>query len=152
LTLPLGSLSGEGRDPGISGTGKVGLMRYFLICLIMFSLISSCTESESPIGSVEKARPPAPSGVTPIGKIIERPGEFTGKKVTLRGEVEPGLAFEFVNEQPYLLKDTTGQIWVITSSVMPPKGSPVTIEGEVVSPYQIKGRRFEIAVIERKRG
>jgi len=127
-------------------------MRYFWSCFIILLLVSSCTERESPIGSREKAHPSTSSGITPIGKIIERPDEFTGKRVTIRGEAEPGLAFEFVNEQPYLLKDTTGQIWVITSSVMPPKGSPVTIEGEVVSPYQIKGRRFEIAVIERKRG
>nr|NIV35598.1 hypothetical protein [Anaerolineae bacterium] len=56
---------------------------------------------------------------------------------------------EFVDEQPYLLEDGTGEVWIITREVMPPEGTKVTVTGTVRVPYQIKGRRYEVAVIEK---
>lgn len=89
--------------------------------------------------------------VVPIGDIISRPQEYVDREVTVEGKAIPGLAFEFVDEQPYLLKDSTGQIWVITRGFMPEEGKGLTVKGRVVAPYQIKGRRYEVVILEEDR-
>ncbi len=69
----------------------------------------------------------------------------------MRGRVEPGLAFQFVNEQPYRLIDAGGALWVVTEREMPPAEQEITVRGVVAVPYQIKGRRYEVALLERER-
>ncbi len=125
------------------------MKKALIITLIIF--LSGCTETEKTIETPSSPTDGKPTGSVMIQEILKNPSSYTGKPVTLKGKPTPGLAFEFVNEQPYLLRDETGEIWVITTGVMPDEKSTVTVEGVVVSPYQIKGRRFEIVVIERKR-
>ncbi len=87
----------------------------------------------------------------PIGDIMSTPERYTGKEVIVKGTVKVGLAFEFVDEQPYQLKDKTGQIWVITRGFMPEDNSTLTVKGKVRTPYQIKGRRYSVVILEEER-
>lgn len=125
-------------------------MKKALIITVII-LLSGCTETEKAIETTSSSADGKTTGVVMIQEILKNPSSYIGKRVILKGETTPGFAFEFVNEQPYLLNDETGEIWVITSGVMPAERSTVTVEGDVVSPYQIKGRRYEIVVLERKR-
>jgi len=127
------------------------LFRKTIVLSVALLLITiSCVEKEEDIGRQHKAKTSSEIIIS-IGEILKNPSKFKDSIVTVAGEAEPGLAFEFVNEQPYLLKDSTGQIWVITKGLMPEKGQKVKVRGAVQTPYQIKGRRYEVAIVEIKR-
>ncbi len=132
------------------------------VLLLMLLLLPGCVEKEvAMVGDVEGADASgegATSGILQqsgdelrIGDILENPEAYEGKEVVLRGTVTPGLAFEFVDEQPYLLSDGTGDIWIVTRGTMPMQGAEVRVRGIVVVPYQIKGRHYEVAVVEIER-
>ena len=135
-----------------------------VLFLLTMLILAGCVEKEEAVVATEKkplskevseALPQEEkvekrAGIT-IADILNNPAAYEGKEVTLRGIATPGLAFEFVDEQPYLLSDGTGEIWVITRGVMPAQGTEVTVRGEVVVPYQIKGRHYEVAIIEIER-
>jgi len=89
--------------------------------------------------------------VVKIAAVLEAPQKYKGKVVYLQGKATPGLPWQFVDEQPYLLRDATGEIWVITTAAMPQQEQELLLRGRVVAPYQIKGRRWEVAVLELKR-
>jgi|Deesub1362A_J573_1020465.scaffolds.fasta_scaffold00570_2 hypothetical protein len=142
-------------------------MRLAVVLFLIMLILAGCVEKEEAVVATEKKpapplveeAPEAPetqlqkekvekkAGLT-IADILNNPAAYEGKEVTLRGRATPGLAFEFVDEQPYLLSDGTGEIWVITRAMMPMQGAEVTVRGEVVVPYQIKGRHYEVAIIE----
>ncbi len=125
-------------------------MGFPLSLIICALLLAGCVEKESPVG--EKAGPrEREAKVVSIAAVLDRRDLYRGREVTVSGKVTPGLAFEFVNEQPYLLDDGTARIWVITKTVVPEEGSWVTVRGRVVMPYQIKGRRYDIAIVETER-
>ena len=86
-----------------------------------------------------------------LSVLRENPSACRDTIVTVSGQVTAGLAFEFVNEQPYTLDDGTDRVWIITKSVMPKEGSQVVVTGTVKAPYQIKGRRYDLVVIETER-
>ncbi len=119
------------------------------VLLLLLTLVG-CTEREEVVGE-KKETGQSTEATTRIADILGSPESFDGRDVTIEGTAIPGLAFEYVDEQPYRLKDPTGEIWVITRGYMPEEGRWVVVKGTVVSPYQIKGRRFEVAVIERER-
>ncbi len=121
-----------------------------IVLLIAVFVISGCVEKEEEF-SLQKKEVLTEDNIVSIAEIINRPAEFKNSIVTIEGIAEPGLAFEFVNEQPYLVDDGTGQIWVVTKAVMPKKGQKVKIRGVVHTPYQIKGRRYKVAIVEVKR-
>ncbi|WP_457554892.1 hypothetical protein [Candidatus Pyrohabitans sp.] len=132
------------------------------VLLLMLLLLPGCVEKEvAMVGDAEGADASGeetPSGILQqsgdelrIGDILENPEAYEGKEVVLRGTVTPGLAFEFVDEQPYLLSDGTGDIWIVTRGTMPMQGAEVRVRGIVVVPYQIKGRHYEVAVVEIER-
>ncbi|RMG73488.1 MAG: hypothetical protein D6710_03325 [Nitrospirae bacterium] len=129
---------------------KVPFRKSLILILGVFIFFTSCVEKQEEFG---RGKEPSKETVkvTPIGDIISSPERFRDSIVTLSGTAEPGLAFEFVNEQPYLLKDSTGQIWVITKGIMPKRGESVMVQGAVQSPYQIKGRQYDVVIIEIKR-
>ena len=121
-----------------------------LLLLIAVLIVTGCTEKEEPL--MQRQAPAVSRNETvPIGQILSSPDRFIDRTVTVEGTVSAGLAFEFVDEQPYRIQDKTGSIWVITKGIMPEDGSTVTVTGPVVSPYQIKGRRYEIVILEETR-
>ncbi len=118
--------------------------------LLISILVFACVQREEKVEE-KKKKTVNKEAVLNIGEILKNPLKFKDSIVTVQGEAEPGLAFEFVNEQPYLLKDSTGQIWVITKGLMPQKGQKVRVRGAVQIPYQIKGRQYDVAIVEIKR-
>ncbi len=122
-----------------------------LTILLAFLLsISSCIEREEPIEKT-KEKVSEGKGVRSISSLLNEKDLYKGKTVIISGKVSTGLAFEFVDEQPYIIDDETGQIWVITTGTMPEEGKWITVKGKVVMPYQIKGRSYEIAIMEIER-
>jgi hypothetical protein len=120
---------------------------------VLLCLLAGC-EREQPVSPPTEVQQEAFTDTSQglhIAEILRSPEAYKGRLVTIRGKCTPGLAFEFVDEQPYLVQDESGQIWVITSSTMPPKDSALTVRGEVAAPYQLKGRHFSVALIERER-
>ncbi|NOZ60004.1 MAG: hypothetical protein GXO66_10605 [Euryarchaeota archaeon] len=139
-------------------------MRLYAVLLILLVLAGCVEKEEAVVEAVGEAveapvatpQPePAPAGDAGggvrVADILDNPEAYEGMEVVLRGTALPGLAFEFVDEQPYLLNDGTGEIWVITRGTMPMQGSEVVVRGRVVVPYQIKGRHYEVAIIEIER-
>ncbi len=122
-----------------------------IVVTLSFMLVSACVEQAEEIGKkdVSPSSPESVSASMSIADLKADAEKYAGQEVTLIGNVAAGLAFEFVDEQPYLLEDGTGEVWIITREVMPPEGTKVTVTGTVRVPYQIKGRRYEVAVIEK---
>lgn len=126
-------------------------MKYLWIFLVVILVLFGCTEKESTIGEERPGTEPEISRTIPVKEIIRYKDRYLGRDVLVRGRAKPGLAFEFVNEQPYLLVDDTGEIWVVTSGIMPERDTTVTVRGTVLSPYQIKGRQYDIVIKEKER-
>lgn len=124
-----------------------------MVMCIFLSLIlpASCIEKEITVEKKEDKGEALKSESVSIAHILQGRETYRGKTVTVFGKVTTGMAFEFVNEQPYLLDDGSGEIWVITKGVMPKEGSEIKVVGEVMAPYQIKGRKYEIVVLESER-
>jgi hypothetical protein len=76
---------------------------------------------------------------------------YNGREVTVSGKVLPGLAFEFVGEQPYQIIQGESRLWVVTNDMAPKEGAFVTVTGRIAVPYQIKGRSYGFALLEKER-
>ena len=114
-------------------------------------LLTGCTESRQDIGkevipvSVQET---ATNGFLSVDDVASNRNKYLGQEISVSGVVEPGLAFEFVSEQPYRLKGGEHRLWVITRGLAPPENSFITVKGKLISPYQIKGRRYELVLLE----
>jgi hypothetical protein len=42
-------------------------------------------------------------------------------------------------------------LWVITGDVSPKEGAFVTVRGRIAKPYQIKGRSYQLVLLEEER-
>jgi hypothetical protein len=129
------------------------MLKRFAAYIVVIALLAVSCERERPVGEKE-ARPPS-TGIEAqaisCSEVLSKVETLKGTEVTVTGEALPGLAFEFVDEQPYQLKDETGTLWVVTKGVMPEEGARITVRGTVEAPYQIKGRRFEAVIVETER-
>lgn len=111
-------------------------------------LIPACVQKEETVG--EKRQAPearSPQGIV-ISSLLEDADRYRGEEVTVSGKVTVGMAFEFVSEQPFQLDDGTGSLWVVTTGAVPGENQWVTVRGTVAAPYQIKGRRYDVALVE----
>ena len=115
-------------------------------------LLAACFEKEEVFDRTSiQTGEPTKSQALPVSEIIRQPGNYTNKEVRVFGKVVGGLAFEFVSEQPYLLEHGGKRLWVISRDIVPPQNHWVTVEGTIVSPYQLKGRHYELALLEKRR-
>lgn len=83
---------------------------------------------------------------TPIKKILDNPRDYSGKNVTIRGEVTEVAGLVFV--QYFVVRDNTGEITVITKRPLPRKGSEITVKGKVREAFSIGDRQF-IVIVEK---
>lgn len=123
-----------------------------LLCLII-PLLNGCVEGEAVIDQKAVSSSiaiPRQEGM-PVSEILADPAKYQDREVTVFGKVSAGLAFEFVGEQPYLLEHGKSGLWVITSEMAPQEGIWLTVQGVVKVPYQVKGRHYSVAVVEKKR-
>ncbi len=122
-----------------------------LVLIIGTFIMTACIEQEQIIGMKDDQIGSENAGSVSIAQIIQNSESLKDSEVTVSGLVSAGKAVQFVNEQPYLIKDETGEIWVITSGSMPKDGSKVLVTGKLAIPFQIKGRRYDIAILETER-
>ena len=126
--------------------------RWLLLAAAFCFILTGCIENREDIGPEVKTREtvPATTGVQ-ISTIMAEQDKYRGEEVTVSGKVMPGLAFEFISEQPYRIIQGESLLWVITKGTSPGEGEFVTVRGTIVSPYQIKGRSYQLALLEEER-
>jgi hypothetical protein len=78
---------------------------------------------------------------TPIGDILAKPAEFEGKDVTVSGTASGVVKLPFLPGF-YSLKDSSGEIVVLTEGKVPTEGSSVRIRAKVESAATVGGRAF----------
>ncbi len=122
-----------------------------VVLIIGTFIMTACIEQEQIIGMKDDQIESENAGSVSIAQIIQNSESLKDSEVTVSGLVSAGKAFQFVNEQPYMIKDDTGEIWVITSGFVPKDGSTISVTGKIAVPFQIKGRRYDIAILETKR-
>ena len=80
--------------------------------------------------------------LTPIGKIINNPREYDGKKVTIQGKVTDVFSFFFIKY--FKVKDKTGEIFVVTKRTLPKKGEKVKIKGVVKTAFALGEKQLTV--------
>ena len=123
-----------------------------IFALVTTLVLVGCIEGRQDIGpEVKKVEAgPVEHGAT-IEDIIGNQEAFNGKEVVVSGKVMSGLAFEFISEQPYRIIQGESMLWVITGDVSPKEGAFVTVRGRIAKPYQIKGRSYQLVLLEEER-
>jgi len=90
-----------------------------------------------------------PQQVT-IAEIKADPGRFSGKEVTISGNVTS--SFGALGQGAYEVDDGTGKIWVITESGgVPGQGARVRVSGRVSTGVTFAGRSFGTVLRETSR-
>lgn len=84
---------------------------------------------------------------TPIKKILDNPRDYSGKPVTVSGEVTEKFSF-FVLKY-FVIKDRTGEIVVVTQKPLPAKGSKITVRGTVQEAFSLGDQQL-IVVVEKE--
>lgn len=67
--------------------------------------------------------------ITPVGDILANPRDYDGKPLIIEGEVKERLSLFAFNS--FVLKDSTGEILVISTKPMPQVGTKVRVHGKV---------------------
>ena len=102
-------------------------LQLILTVITVFVLVG-CIEGRQEIGPEVKKTDTGPnSGGTAITEISADQDGFNGKEVIVSGKVMPGLAFEFISEQPYRIIQGESLLWVITDDigVIIPMNAPI---------------------------
>ena len=82
---------------------------------------------------------------TRIEKIITNPGAYTGKEVTVEGEVTDRTSF-FGAFKFYKLKDKSGEIIVVTEKSLPEVKSTVSVRGKIDDSFPLGDRKLVVFV------
>ena len=89
---------------------------------------------------------------TKIGKITADPDKFKNKQVIVYGEVTKKLPIPFFETAGYLLKDNTGEIWVLTKrAYLPEVGQWLKVTGVVEAGIRVGPREFGLVLSEQKK-
>jgi hypothetical protein len=90
-------------------------------------------------------------GATRIGRILNEPGRYQNRSVTVEGRVTtaygasiPGLNIPGV----YQVEDESGKIFVVSTSGVPTKDARVRVSGKVTPGLNIGGRSIGTAIRE----
>ena len=73
---------------------------------------------------------------TPIKKILENPRVYDGTSVTVSGEVTE--LFSLIVIKYFVVKDSTGEIVVVTQKPLPQKRSRITVKGIVQEAFSLE--------------
>ena len=84
---------------------------------------------------------------TPIKKIRDNPREYSGNSVTVSGEVTE--IFSLFVIKYFVVKDSTGEIIVVTQKPLPGKGSTITAKGTVQEAFSIGDQQL-IVIMEKE--
>lgn len=72
---------------------------------------------------------------TPINKILENPRNYAGKTVTVSGEVT--RVFSLVIVKYFVLRDSTGEVTIVTEKPLPKIGTKMKVKGTVEEAFSI---------------
>lgn len=86
---------------------------------------------------------------TPISRVLDNPRDYDGKTVTIRGEVTE--VFSLLVVKYFVIKDSTGEITVITEKLLPRQGTTIAITGTVQEAFSLGDRQIMVIVEEEKR-
>lgn len=84
---------------------------------------------------------------TPIEKIIDNPREYDGKDVTISGSVTEVFSLVFIKY--YMVKDSTGEIAVITQRPVPKRGTTIRVKGTVKEGFSL-GDKHVLVIVEKE--
>jgi len=85
---------------------------------------------------------------TQIQKILSSPGAYSGKVVTVEGEVTDRTAF-FIIVKFFKLRDKTGEIIVVTKGrILPEVKSEVRVKGSIDQTFSIGDQKLVVFVAE----
>jgi hypothetical protein len=73
--------------------------------------------------------------ITDIGNILASPRDYDGQPLTIEGEVKERMSLFAFNS--FTLKDTSGEILVISTKPMPQVGTKVRVHGRVHEAFSI---------------
>jgi hypothetical protein len=86
---------------------------------------------------------------TTIADINRDPGRFTGKEITISGQVSD--AFGGFGNGVYSVDDGTGKIWVFSQNFgVPAGGGKVRVTGQVQQGFNFGGRNYVLIFRETK--
>jgi len=83
---------------------------------------------------------------TPISKILENPRNYTGKTVTVSGEVT--RIFSLFIVKYFVVKDKTGEITIVTEKSLPKIGTKIKVKGTVKEAFSIGDQQL-IVIFEK---
>jgi hypothetical protein len=91
-------------------------------------------------------------GATRIGRVLNEPGRYQNRSVTIEGRVTtafganvPGINIPGV----YQVDDGTGKIYVLSTRGVPGKDARVRVKGQVTPGLNVAGRSFGTAIREK---
>jgi hypothetical protein len=84
-------------------------------------------------------------GATKVGDITEHPRDYTGKEVTISGEVAE--TFSLLVVKYFVVRDNSGEITVITERPLPSKGEKIRVKGTVKEAFSI-GAKTALVLVE----
>ena len=99
----------------------------FVICLLALALFS-CG-----IGS------------TKIGDIVGHPRDYANKEITVSGEVVETFSLFIVKY--FIIRDSSGEISVVTDRPLPAKGEKIKVNGTVKETFSI-GTKTALVLVE----
>jgi len=98
----------------------------FIVCIML--LVAACD----------------PIFTTSIGKIIQNPRDYGGKRVTISGEVTE--IFSFFVVKCFMVRDSTGELTVVTTKPLPRKGGKIKISGTVEEAFSLGDKQLLVLV------
>ncbi len=81
---------------------------------------------------------------TPIRDILDDPGGYEGKTVTVTGVVVDST--NLIVLKYYRVEDATGRIAVVAHQAVPPRGAKVRVRGRVHQAFAIGDQTFTVIV------
>ena len=89
---------------------------------------------------------------TKIGKITAEPDKFKNTQVIVYGEVAQKLPIPFFENAAYLLKDNTGEIWVLTKrAYLPEVGQRLKVTGIIEAGIRVGPKEFGLVLSEQEK-
>ncbi len=88
---------------------------------------------------------------TKIADIKNNASYWTGKDVTVKGEVGDSFWIALLTKGAYQINDGSASIWVVTGQQPPEKGAEVTVSGKVENAISVGDQALGTVVAEAKR-
>jgi hypothetical protein len=83
---------------------------------------------------------------TPIKNVLQDPRAYEGKTVTIGGEVSDRTSLLVMKY--FVLKDSTGEITVLTDRALPAVGSKLRVKGKVQQAFAIGNQQLVVLIEE----